>query len=108
VTCVCCHTADHGPDCQCWRCIAVVLDNELDAMEWAAALPELKPVAKSKMKPKPEAPEVVLDALSWAWRERGRAAFDEPMNRSRLADLSPRQRKQLRVRLERLKRLVAA
>jgi hypothetical protein len=96
ITRPCCQTADHGPDCRCWRCIAVVLDGELDAMQWAAALPHAKPAINPSPKPKREAPQTTIDALLYCLRTRGMAAFNEPANRARLAELSPRQREQLR------------
>ena len=95
----CCQTADHGPDCQCWRCIAIVLDNELDAMACAASLPEVKPAPKSKPKPAREAPQATLDALMYCFRTRGMAAFNEPANKARLADLSPKQRDEFRAHI---------
>jgi hypothetical protein len=103
ITRPCCQTADHGPDCRCWRCVCVVLTHELDAMQWAAELPDIKTAAKSTTKPKREAPQVTIDALLYCYHTRGQAAFNEPANRLRLADLSPRQRDELRQRIERMK-----
>jgi hypothetical protein len=112
VTCAitrsCCQTADHGPDCRCWRCIAVVLDSELDAMQWAAALPEVKPAAKPSPKPKREAPEATLEALRQSYRTRGIGAFSELRNKLRLAELSPEQRTVLREWVARNKQAVPA
>jgi hypothetical protein len=112
VTCAitrpCCQTADHGPDCRCWRCIAVVALNELDAMCWAAALPEVKPVSKPSPKPKREAPEATLEALRHSYRTRGIGAFSELRNKLRLAELSPEQRTVLREWVARNKQAVPA
>jgi hypothetical protein len=104
----CCQTAAHDDDCQCWRCIAVVLTHELDSMEWAAALPEVKPVVTPAPKPKREAPQATIDALMYCYRTRGKAAFNEPTNRARLAELSHRQKQELRERIERTKQPVPA
>jgi len=93
---ICCHTAAHDPGCPCWRCVALAMADELDAVEYEHALPEVKPAAKPSPKPKPEAPQVTLDALLYVFRTQGKAAFNEPANRERLSRLSPRQREQLR------------
>jgi hypothetical protein len=96
-------TAPHDEDCQCWRCVCVVLRHELDAIEWGAELPETKPIAKPCSKPKREAPQATIDALIYCYQTRGQAAFNEPRNKLRIADLSPRQRDELRERIARMK-----
>lgn len=106
---VCCKTAEHGVGCSCWRCVCLTLTDELEAVESAPALlPEVKPAVRPKPKLQREAPQVTLDALIYCYRTRGQASFDEPMNRVRLADLSPRQRDDLRERIARVRRLVPA
>jgi len=107
----CCWTAPHHEDCQCWRCISLALADELDAAEYEleciATLPDVKPAKPKPMTPR-EAPQATIDALMYCFRTRGKTAFNEPANRARLAELSPRQREQLREIVARNKQAVTA
>jgi hypothetical protein len=112
----CCWVAPQGRHCGCWRCIARVLANELELLRdaidaadtfWRACERADREHALRKPKPAPKpagAPEVTLAAIIYAWRARGRAAFAEPANRARLAELSPAQRTELRQRMQQFKR----
>jgi hypothetical protein len=46
------------------------------------------------------APQVTVEALFWAFREGGLAAFDQPANCERLSRLSPEQLVELRRRIK--------
>ena len=68
-------------------------EHELQCM---FALPDVRPVVKPRPKPIREAPEATVEAIRCCYRERGMSALSEPRNRQRLAELSPRQRAELR------------
>jgi hypothetical protein len=85
-----------------------VLENELDAMTWAAELLDVKPAAKPKPKPPREAPQTTIDALMYCFRERGMGAFEERANRARLKELSDTQRAALRDWVKATKQVVPA
>jgi hypothetical protein len=64
--------------------------------------PRLSRAVSDSAKAEKQAPQVTLQALVIAVRQGGLAALDKSINKQRFSELSPQQKKELRMRLKQM------
>jgi hypothetical protein len=106
----CCWTALHGPDCGCWKCLALgheleIIRRQPTTFDLACERADRERFCRRRdnssfvshrrenygLLQKP-APQVTVEALVVAVRIGGLAALDKPINKQRFSELSSRQR----------------